>query len=105
VTVTAAEEKNTGEHREGQTEAQRSRVKGGELHRVEMKLWEGLSWIGRGWSGLPMVDREFAGEEHGRRWHSVVQGEMRMQEIAKWREGKLLKVLDQKRKEGGMHGR
>jgi hypothetical protein len=69
-------------------------VKGGMLHRVEVKLWEGLSWIGRGWSGLPTVDREFAGEEHGRRWCSGARGEMRMQERAKWREGKLLKVLD-----------
>jgi hypothetical protein len=77
----------------------------GELHRVEVKLWEGLSWIGRGWGGLPMVDRGFTGEEHGRRRHSAARGEMRMQERAKWGEGKLLKVLDQKRREGGMHGR
>ncbi|XP_025820223.1 uncharacterized protein LOC112896462 [Panicum hallii] len=47
-----AEEKNTGEHREGQIEAQRSQVKGGELHRVKAKLWEGLSWIGKGWGGV-----------------------------------------------------
>jgi hypothetical protein len=64
------------------------------LHRVEVKLWEGLSWIGRGWGGLPMVDKGFAGEEHGRRWPSEARGEMRMQERAKWREGELLKVLD-----------
>jgi hypothetical protein len=44
------------------------------------------------------VDRGFAGEEHGRRWRSAARGEMRMQERAKWREGELLKVLDQKRR-------
>jgi hypothetical protein len=27
----------------------------GELHGITVKLWEGLSWIGRGWGGLPMV--------------------------------------------------
>jgi hypothetical protein len=75
-------------------------VKGGKLHKVEVKLWEGLLWIGRGWSGLPTVDREFAREEHGRRRRSAARGEMRMQERAKWREGKLVKVLDQKRREG-----
>jgi hypothetical protein len=57
VTVMTAEEKNTGEHREGQIEAQRSQVKGGELHRVKAKLWEGLSWIGKGWGGLPTLSR------------------------------------------------
>jgi hypothetical protein len=46
-----------------------SRVKDGELRRVEVKLWEGLSWIGRGCGGLPTVDRELAGEElERRRW-------------------------------------
>jgi hypothetical protein len=102
VTVTAAEEKNTGERQESQTEAQRSRVKGGELHRIELKLWEGLSSIRRGWSGLSTVDREFAGgEEHRWRRCSAARGEMQMQEREKWREGKLLKVLDQKRRKGG----
>jgi hypothetical protein len=38
----------------------------------------GLSWIGRGWGGLPTVDRGFAGEEHRRRRCSVARGEMRM---------------------------
>jgi hypothetical protein len=78
----------------------------GELHRVEVKLWEGLSWIERGWGAQPMVDWVFAGEEHGRRRYSEARGEMRMQETAKWREGELLKVLDQKRRvRGSMHGR
>jgi hypothetical protein len=95
-----AEEKNTDERREGQTETQRSRVKGGELDRVKVKLWEGLSWIGRGCGGLPTVDRGFAGEEHGRRRRSEARGAMRMQERAKWREGELLKVVDQKRRVG-----
>jgi hypothetical protein len=45
-----------------------------------------------------MVDRGFAGEEHGRRRRSEAQGEMRMQERVKWMEGELLKVLDQKRR-------
>jgi hypothetical protein len=31
----------------------------GELHGITAKLWEGLSWIGRGWGGLPTVDRGF----------------------------------------------
>jgi hypothetical protein len=57
VTVTTAKEKNTDECRKGQTGAQRSRVKGGELHRVKAKLWKGLSWIGKGWGGLPTVSR------------------------------------------------
>jgi hypothetical protein len=57
VSRTAAEEKNTGERRESQTEAQRSRAKGGELHRVKAKLWEGLWWIGKGYGGLPTVSR------------------------------------------------
>jgi hypothetical protein len=39
----------------------------GELHEITAKLWEGLSWIGRGCGGLPTVDRRSAGEEHGRR--------------------------------------
>jgi hypothetical protein len=26
-----------------------------ELHGIMAKLWEGLSWIGRGWGGLPTV--------------------------------------------------
>jgi hypothetical protein len=44
-------------------------MKGGELHRVEVKLREGLSWIGRGCEGLPTVDRELAGEElEQQRW-------------------------------------
>jgi hypothetical protein len=77
----------------------------GELHRVEVKLWEGLLWIRKGWGGLPMVDKGFAGEKHGRRRCSEARGEMRKQERAKWREGELLKVLNQKRRvRGSMHG-
>jgi hypothetical protein len=26
-------------------------------YRVKAKLWEGLSWIGKGWGGLPTVSR------------------------------------------------
>jgi hypothetical protein len=66
-----------------------------------VKLREGLSWIGRGWGGMPTVDRGFAGEEHGRQRRSEARGEMRMQETTKWREGALLKVLDQKRRVRG----
>jgi hypothetical protein len=75
-------------------------VKGDELHRVEVKLWEGLSWIGRGCGGLPMVDREVAGEELERRWCSGARGEMRVQERANWREGEPLKVLNQQGRVG-----
>jgi hypothetical protein len=42
-------------------------VKEGELHRVEMKIREGLSWVGRSCGGLPTVDRELVGEELERR--------------------------------------
>jgi hypothetical protein len=75
-------------------------VKGGELHRIMAKLEEGLSWIGRGCGGLPTVDREVAGEELERRRRSEARGEMRVQERANWREGKLLNVLDQQRMVG-----
>jgi hypothetical protein len=44
-----------------------SRVKDGELRRVEVKLLEGLLWVGRGCAGLPMVDRGLVGEELERR--------------------------------------
>jgi hypothetical protein len=40
-----------------------SRVKDGELCRVEVKLREGLSWVGRGCGDLPMVDKGLVGEE------------------------------------------
>jgi hypothetical protein len=75
-------------------------VKGGELHRVEVKLWEGLSWIGRSCGGLPMVSREVAGEELERRRRSEARGELRAQGRANWRERELLKVLDQPRRVG-----
>jgi hypothetical protein len=65
-----------------------------------VKLWEGLSWIGRSCGGLPTVDREVAGEELERRRRSEARGEMRVQERAKWRERGLLKVLDQQRRVG-----
>jgi hypothetical protein len=71
-----------------------------ELHGIMAKLGEGLSWIGRGCGGLPTVDREFAGEEYGRRRCSEAQGELQMPERAKWREGKLLEVLNQQRRVG-----
>jgi hypothetical protein len=48
-----------------------------------------------------MVDRGFGREEHGRRRRSEARGGMRIQERAKWREGELLKVLDQKRRVRG----
>jgi hypothetical protein len=94
VTVTTAEEKNTGECLEGQTEAQISRLKGGRASwgRGEAMGGAVVDREGLGWSAT--VDRGFAGEEHGRRWRSEARGEMRMQERAKWREGELLKVLD-----------
>jgi hypothetical protein len=77
----------------------------GELHGIMAELWEGLSWIGRGWGGLPTVDRGFAGEDTGGDDGSGARDEMRLQERAKWWEGKLLKVLDQKKKGGGgTHG-
>jgi hypothetical protein len=65
-----------------------------ELHEIMAKLGEGLSWIGRGCGGLPTVDREFAGEEYGRRWRSEARGELQMPEREKWRDGKLLEVLN-----------
>jgi hypothetical protein len=40
-----------------------SQLKDDELRRVEVKLWEGLSWVQRGCGGLPTVDRELVGEE------------------------------------------
>jgi hypothetical protein len=50
-------------------ELKSSRVKGGELHGIMAKLWEGLLWIGRSCGGLPTVSREVAGEElERRRW-------------------------------------
>jgi hypothetical protein len=75
-------------------------VKGGELHRGEVKLWEGLLWIGRGCGGLLAVSREVAGEELERRRRSEARGEMRVQGRANWRERRLLKVLDQQRRVG-----
>jgi hypothetical protein len=46
-----------------------SRVKDGELCRVEVKLQEGLSLVGRGCSCLPTVDRGLVGEElEQQRW-------------------------------------
>jgi hypothetical protein len=75
-------------------------VKGGELHGIMAKLEEGLSWIGRGCGGLPTVNREVAGEELERRRRSEAQGEMRVQERAKWREGETVNVLDQQRRVG-----
>jgi hypothetical protein len=84
VSRTAAEEKNTGECREGRTEAQRSQLKGGELQRVKAKLWEGPSWIRKGWGGLPTVSRTRRRRRAGGDGGSGARGEMRMQERAKW---------------------
>jgi hypothetical protein len=67
VTVTTAEEKVTGERRDGKLELKSSQVKGGELHGIMAKLEEGLSWIGRSCGGLSMVSGEIAGEEFERR--------------------------------------
>jgi hypothetical protein len=75
-------------------------VKGGELHSVEVKLWEGLSWIGRSCGGLPTVSREVTGEELERRRCTEARGELRAQGRANWRERELLKVLDQPRRVG-----
>jgi hypothetical protein len=73
----------------------------GELHGIMMKLLKVMVWLEKGRGELSTVDMGFAGEEHGRRRRSAARGEMRMQERAKWREGELLKVLDQKRKVRG----
>jgi hypothetical protein len=81
-------------------ELKSSRVKGGELHGIMAKLEDGLSWIGRSCGGLPMVDREVAGEELEPRRRSEARSEVRVQERAKWREGKLLSVLDKQRSVG-----
>jgi hypothetical protein len=43
-------------------------VKDGDLRRVEVKLREGLLWVGRGCGDLPTVDRGLVGEELERRW-------------------------------------
>jgi hypothetical protein len=48
-------------------ELKSSRVKGGELHGIMVKLEEGLSWIGRSCDGLSTVSGEIAGEEFERR--------------------------------------
>jgi hypothetical protein len=42
-------------------------MKDGELRRVDVKLREGLSWVGRGYGGLPTVERGLIGEELERR--------------------------------------
>jgi hypothetical protein len=63
VAVTAAEKMNTGGVGEAKLKLKSSRVKDGEHRRVERKLREWLSWIGKGCGGLPTVDRKFAGEE------------------------------------------
>jgi hypothetical protein len=63
VAVTAAEKMNTGGVGEAKLKLKSSQMKGRELRRVEVKLWEGLSWIGKGCGGLPTVDRKLAGEE------------------------------------------
>jgi hypothetical protein len=81
-------------------------VKGCELRRVEVKLWEGLSWIERGCGGLPTVDRGLAGEELERRRCSEARGGMGLQKNAKWREGEATERLRLAKKGGGCtHGR
>jgi hypothetical protein len=72
----------------------------GDLHGIMAKLWEGLLWIGRGWGGLPTVSRARRRQRAGGDGGSGAWGELRMQEREKWREGELLKVLDQKRRVG-----
>jgi hypothetical protein len=59
VTVTTAEEKNTGECPEGQTEAQRSRLKGGRASQGRGEAMggavmdrEGLGWSAHGGQGV-----------------------------------------------------
>jgi hypothetical protein len=59
VIVTTAEEKNTGECREGQTEAQRSRLKGGRASQGRGEAMggavvdrEGLGWSAHGGQGV-----------------------------------------------------
>jgi hypothetical protein len=81
-------------------ELKSSQVKGGELYRVEVKLWEGLSWIGRGCGGLPTVSRARRRQRTGGDGGSGARGEMQMQESVKWREEKLLNILDQQRRVG-----
>jgi hypothetical protein len=83
LTVMTAEEKNIGECREGQIEAQRSRLKGGRASQGQGEAMGGAVVDREGWGGLPTVDRGFAGEEHEQRRRSVAQGEMRMKERAK----------------------
>jgi hypothetical protein len=77
-----------------------SRVKSGELHRVEVKLWKRLWWIRKGCGGLPTVDKGLAGEEFERRRRSEARGEIGLQKSMKRREGKPLNVLDQQRRMG-----
>jgi hypothetical protein len=87
-------------------ELKSSRVKGGELHRVEVKLWEGLSWIGRGCGGLPKESREVAGEElERRRWirSSVWNAGARESEMEGGKATKRLRLA--KKGGGGTHGR
>jgi hypothetical protein len=55
---------------------------------------EGLGWSAHGGQGVS--PEKNTGGDGG----SGVRGEMRGQKRAKWREGKLLKVLDQKRRVG-----
>jgi hypothetical protein len=48
----------------------------GELHGITAKLWEGLSWIGRGWGGLPTVSRARWRRRTGGDGGFEAQGEM-----------------------------
>jgi hypothetical protein len=63
VAVTAAEKMNTGSVGEAKLKLKSSRMKDGKLRRVQVKLWEGLSWIGKDCDGLPTVERKLVGEE------------------------------------------
>jgi hypothetical protein len=42
-----------------------------------VKLWQGLSWIGRGWGGLPTVARSSGNEARRRRQRCFQEKKMR----------------------------
>jgi hypothetical protein len=87
-------------------ELKSSQVKGGELHRVDVKLWEGLSGIRRSCGGLPTVSREVVGEElERRRWirSSVWNVSARENEMKGGKATECLRLA--KKGGGGTHGR
>jgi hypothetical protein len=72
----------------------------GELHGIMAKLWEGLSWIGRGCGGLPTVSRARRRRRTSGDSGFEARYEIRVQERAKWREREPPKFLNQQGRVG-----